>query len=359
MKTLFIAPNLEGGGAQKALLKLARGLTERGHDARVLIFERHIEHFVPDGLTVEALLPPGRQFSGGWLGKRVLAWRLRKWFRNAASKGAFDLIISTLPFTDEVVRLAGLPGVWYRIANTLSGEIANLAGKKAKRRRARYIRLYDRQNIIAVSQGVAEDLQAEFHLANSRIEVIYNPFDFGEMVRLSKERDADLPNVPYLLHVGRFARQKRHDVLFDAYKASGLPHQLVLLTQPNPALTDLITARGLTGRVVIAGFRKNPYPWYANAAAVLLTSDFEGMPNVLIEALACGVPVVSTDCPSGPREVLTHSMRRFLVPRGDTLQIARRLQEIVESRPDIDKTVLAPFEMSTILEQVESLAAKS
>ena len=137
MKALLITSNLEGGGAQKAMLKLANGLTGRGHDVAVLVLERRIEHSLPAGLKLETLLLAGTPLSGGWLGKRMLAWRLRRWFRDATRSAGFDLIISTLPLADEVVRLARLPRVWFRIANTLSSEIAGLSGLKAKRRRAK------------------------------------------------------------------------------------------------------------------------------------------------------------------------------------------------------------------------------
>ena len=359
MKALLITSNLEGGGAQKAMLKLAKGLTERGHDVTVLVLERRIEHSLPPGLKLESLLPAGIALSAGWLGKRMLAWRLRRWFRHATQSSGFNLIISTLPLTDEVVRLARLPRVWFRIANTLSSEIARLSDHKAKRRRERYRRLYEGANIIAVSQGVAGDLRNNLGLARARIETIYNPFDLEDMRALSRQHDPDIPAEPYVLHVGRFAKQKRHDVLLDAYKASGIPHRLVLLAQPHPALSAMIEARGLASRVTVAGFRENPYPWYANAAALVLTSDFEGMPNVLVEALACGTPVVSTDCPSGPREVLTGSMSRYLVPPGDTDAIAARLRDVVQSRPDIDPDVIALFQHDKVLAAVESLGRAS
>ena len=359
MKALLITSNLEGGGAQKAMLNLAKGLTDRGHDVTVLVFERQIEHSLRSGLKLETLLPAGSALSGGWLGKRMLAWRLRRWFRHATRSAGFDLIISTLPLADEVVRRARLPGVWFRIANTLSSEIAGLGGRKAERRRERYRKLYQAANIIAVSQGVAHDLRNNLGLAQARIETIYNPFDFEDMRALSRQHDPDIPPDPYILHVGRFARQKRHDVLLDAYKASGIPHRLVLLTQPHAALSDMIASRGLESRVTIAGFRENPYPWYANAAALVLTSDFEGMPNVLVEALACGTPVISTDCPSGPREVLRGSMSRFLVPPGDSDAIATRLREVIQSRPSIDPDVIAPFRHDKVLAAIESLAGPS
>ena len=108
MKALLITSNLEGGGAQKAMLKLARGLGERKHHVTVLVLERRIEHALPAGLKLETLLPAGVALSGGFFGKRMLAWRLRRWFRQATRSSGFDLIISTLPLADEVLRKVGL-----------------------------------------------------------------------------------------------------------------------------------------------------------------------------------------------------------------------------------------------------------
>ena len=146
---------------------------------------------------------------------------------------------------------------------------------------------------------------------------IYNGFDLEAIRAAAARPEPDLPREPFVLHVGRFMPQKRHDLLFDAWNRAGLPHRLVLLTAPSRELETLISAKKLDRRVLVAGFRPNPYPWMRAAELLVLSSDREGLPNVLVEALACGTRVVSTDCPSGPREILQGELARWLVPTGD------------------------------------------
>lgn len=357
MRILFVIANLEGGGAQRAILNVAKGLAARGHEAHVALLEHRIDYPVPDTIEVHAIRAPGERLVGGWFGKWRAAAKLRRLHRKLTKDAPFDITLSSLPFTDEVVKRAGLPRVWFRIANNLSAEIAALGNpRRAARRRARYRRIYDGERLIAVSKGVADDLREGLGLRRADIVTIYNPFDFGEIRAQADVPEPDLPAEPYLVHAGRFQRQKRHDVLLDAFKASGLPHRLVLLTAPSPELSALIASCGLEARVTVAGFRNNPFPWYAKAEAMVLSSDREGMPNVLVEALACGTPVVSTDCPSGPAEVLTGEMRRWLVPCGDAAQLAARMREVVELKPAIESSLLARFSKDAALDAVEALA---
>ncbi|MCC6947653.1 MAG: glycosyltransferase [Bradyrhizobiaceae bacterium] len=346
--------NLLGGGAERATINLAKGLTSRGHESHIILLEQLAEYSVPPAVKVHALTVPGYRRPGGWLGKRLMSWKLRRLHR---ALGSFDLVLSTLPLADEVVRHANLPNVHFRIANNLSVKIAAMENlDKAARRLRRYRWIYDEQRLIAVSKGVATDLREGLGLSRAAITTIYNPFDFDEIRTLSKAVDPDLPERPYIIHAGRFQRQKRHDLLLDAFKAAALPHQLVLLTAPSAELTALIASRGLEERVTVAGFRENPFPWYANAAALVLSSDREGMPNMVIEALICGTPVVSTDCPSGPAEILTGSMRRWLVPCGDAAALATRMREVVESPPAIDPALLERFSKDAAFNAIEALA---
>jgi glycosyltransferase involved in cell wall biosynthesis len=349
MNFAFVLTNLAGGGAEKAILKLAAALTARGHDAEIVLLEDRIEHAVPPGLQVHALAGQARH---GWLGKRLLARRLR---RHLADRS--DLVISTLPFADEVATLANLPRHWCRIANTLGSEIAKLAATspaKARRRLGRYRRLYGSRPLIAVSQGVADDLRQALGIA-TRIETIVNAFDFAAMRRAAAEPVADLPERPYVLHVGRFAPQKRHDLLLDAWCRVASDRQLVLLTEPDARLQALIAARGLADRVRIAGFRANPYPWLAGADLLVLCSDHEGLPNVLIEALACGTPALSTDCPSGPREILA-AFPECLIPCGDAAALATAIDRALAAPPDPARADLSAYASEAVAIAYEHLA---
>jgi glycosyltransferase involved in cell wall biosynthesis len=320
MKVALVLTNLAGGGAEAAMLRLATALGRRGHAVTLLLLENRIDHALPGG--VELVKLSERRISGGWLGKWASARRLRAALLRL---GRVDLTVSTLPFADEVTARVRAPNVWFRIANTLSAEVEKLGTgnpRKAARRLARYRSLYEGRNLVAVSDGVADDLRGALRLQRARIVRIYNGFDLDAIGRRAQDGAPGIPPEAFVLHVGRFMPQKRHDLLLDAWRIAALPHRLVLLTAPDERLEEMIRQRGLSGRVTVAGFQPNPYPWMRAAELVVLSSDREGMPNVLVEAVASGTRVVSTDCPSGPREVLRGELARGLVPPGDAVALA-------------------------------------
>ncbi len=358
MRIGFILTNLAGGGAEKAVLNIAAGLAERGHRTDIIALEHVVVHAVPAGTGFHALTPEGRKTSKGWLGKRLAARRLARLLKQLALEEPFQLLVSTLPFADEVAILAGTPAHWCRIANTLSAEVTRLAASdtaKAARRIARYRRMYGGRALIAVSEGVGEDLRAGIGVERSRIEVISNSFDFPAM-KIQARAPAALPQRPYVIHVGRYSGQKRHDLLLEAFARIGGAHRLVLLADDAPGLRAIVEARGLAGRVTVAGFQHNPFPWIAAADLLVLCSDHEGLPNVIIEALALGVPVVSTDCPSGPREILGAALPGCLVPMGDAGALAAAMARALADRPDASRVDLSRYAKDRVLRAYEQLA---
>lgn len=358
MRILLVTNDVVVGGAQGALVNLARGLTQRDHDVHLVLLDHLFEYALPPTLNVHTLTKRGERMPRGWFGKRQLSRKLRSLHASLTQEAEFDIVISTLPLADEVVSEARLENSYYRIATNLSAEIKVMGDtRKAKRRVRRYRRMYEGQKLIAVSEGVATDLRDHMDYSRAEITTIYNPFDFDEIRSLSKLDEPELPNEPFIIHAGRFDPQKRHDLLLDAFKAASLPHRLVLLTQPSSALSALISSRQLDNKVTITGFRDNPFPWYAAASALVLSSDYEGMPNVLIEALACGTPVVSTDCPSGPSELLQGEMRHWLVPCGDPNALAERMSEVILTNPTIDPSMLTRFFKDAALDAVEKLGS--
>ncbi|MDP3514999.1 MAG: glycosyltransferase [Sulfuritalea sp.] len=352
MRFALFTTNLAGGGAEKALAKIASGLAARGHEVDFIVCEDAGQYPPPAGCRFHVL---AARAGHGWLGKRRLAWRLNR----VLAANPHDLLVSTLPFADEIAALARAPRHVCRIANTLSAEIARLPAAKAQRRAARYRGLYRTRPLVAVSQGVAADLQAAFGIDAGQISVIANPFDFAAIRALAAEPCPDRPGEAYILHVGRFAAQKRHDLLLAAYARAKLPQLLMLLTPPDAGLTALIARHGLQRRVAIANFQANPYPWMAAAELLVLCSDHEGLPNVLIEALACGTRVVSTDCPSGPREILVGELAQRLVPCDDIEALAAAMQAAVMTpKPDAVAVAaaLAPYDAERALDAWENLA---
>jgi len=360
MKFGFVLTNLAGGGAEKTVLTLGAALTARRNEVHIILLEHVIEHRPPADIRLCALTPNGRKISKGFLGKRLAARRLRALLRQLEEAAPFDLVVSALPFANEVTIRAEVPRHWCRIDNTLSAEIERLHSinpRKAGRRLARYRRLYGTRPLIAVSDGVAADLRGALGLPNARIERIYNPFDFAE-IRARAVESAPLPKGAYVVHVGRFAAQKRHDVLLDAWARLDVPHQLVLLTAPDGRLARMIEERGLAHRVTVAGFQTNPYPWIAGAELLALSSDHEGLPSVIIEALAVGTPVVSTDCPSGPREILGSALRECLVPVGDAAALAQAIGRALSDPPDVARVDLTPYAIKTVAAAYERLASE-
>ena len=352
MKFALFTTNLAGGGAEKALAKIGSGLAARGHEVDFIVCEDAGNYAPPAGCGFHAL---SARAGHGWLGKRRLAWRLQR----LLATRPHDLLVSTLPFADEVAALARAPRHVCRIANTLSAEIARLPAGKAQRRAARYRTLYGAHPLVTVSQGVAEDLRSHFDVAAERMRVIGNPFDAADIRLLAAEPCPARPTEPYILHVGRFAAQKRHDLLLAAYSRSELPQRLVLLTPPDARLAALVAQHGLERRVTIADFQANPYPWMAGAELLVLCSDHEGLPNVLIEALACGTRVVSTDCASGPREILTGTLSRGLVACDDMPALRQAMRDALAApRPAADDvaTALSPYAAAAALDAWESLA---
>lgn len=355
MKFALFTTNLAGGGAEKALAKIAGGLAARGHEVDFIVCEDAGNTLPPTECRLHTL---ARRAGHGWLGKRHLAWHLRR----LLAAHPHDLLVSTLPFADEIATLARAPRHVCRIANTLSAEIARLPTHKAQRRAARYRELYGSGRLVAVSQGVAADLASHFGINADSMRVIANPFDFAAIRALAAAPWPARPTEPYILHVGRFAAQKRHDLLLAAFARAELPQRLVLLTPPDEKLVALVAHADLERRVTIADFQANPYPWMADAELLVLCSDHEGLPNVLIEALACGTRVVSTDCPSGPREILGGELAQWLVPCNDAEALARAMRAALAApkpAPDVVAAALAPYASDRALDAWETLAQES
>ena len=199
--------------------------------------------------------------------------------------------------------------------------------------------------IVAVSHGVADDLAKVTRIPRERIRVIYNPVVTPDLLRKAEE-PVEHPwfsdgSQPVVLGVGRLHIQKDFPTLIKAFaivrqKRSA---KLVILGEgeERPRLEALVKELGLENDVWMPGFVDNPFKFMAKASVFVLSSAWEALPTVLIEALACGCPVVSTDCPSGPSEILEGGKWGKLVPVGDHEKLAEAILETIESSPDREK----------------------
>jgi glycosyltransferase involved in cell wall biosynthesis len=192
--------------------------------------------------------------------------------------------------------------------------------------------------ILAVSDGVAEDLARTIGVSRDKLDVIYNPIVDEELDSLAEEA-VDHPwfdeEVPVILAAGRLVDQKDYPMLLEAFSLlrRRTAARLVILGdgELRQSLRNLAEKLGIDGDVAFLGFVPNPYRYMRRCSVFALSSRFEGFGNVIVEAMACSVPVVATDCPSGPSEIITDGADGFLVPVGDAGSMANALQRLLEN----------------------------
>ncbi|MCP4683055.1 MAG: glycosyltransferase [Desulfobacterales bacterium] len=236
-----------------------------------------------------------------------------------------------------------------RVGTTVS---AALEGKGRSFKYFRYLPmrvLYPRADeIVVVSQGVAREMARITGLPVSHFHVLANPVISSRMTRLAYEK-ADRPwfngPEPLIVGAGRLTRQKDFITLIKAFAGlqARCPSRLVILGEgrDRSKLEALATDLGIGDRVDLPGHTSNPYAYMRRASLFVLSSMWEGSPNVLTEALALGTPVVATDCPSGPRDILANGRYGELVPVGDDKQMADAMFSTLANPPEKNKLLQA------------------
>lgn len=357
-RILFAIDDLSGGGAEKVVLTLIEALQQLGHQPYLLTLGTRQDYEIPEDtphLTVPQLSGVFRKLAGYRRHAAKIDQQLSATWPNVS----FDLIVSNLHRCDRTLHYCRDLEHWNCLHKPLSP--AFLGHRRGLERwwKCRKVRaVYNGGRWIGVSQGILDDLQQVFDAKPVNKAVIHNPFDIEYIQRLSREQNP-LADQDYLIHVGRFHREKRHDRLLAAYKASNVESRLVLVGQGDEQLVKTqIDALGLANRVTVLGFQPNPYPLIAGARALLLSSEYEGLGNVLVEALICGTPAVSVDCPTGPREILTGDLSHWLVPPDDVNTFAKVICKVIASPPIIEPRHYLGFSSKVVAEAYVSLCGK-
>jgi glycosyltransferase involved in cell wall biosynthesis len=193
--------------------------------------------------------------------------------------------------------------------------------------------------IIAVSKGTKNSLVNHFGMREARVIVIYNPVDLDKIRVLFSER-VDHPwftekGVLIIIAVGRFVNQKGFPHLVKAFSMvvnKIRMARLVILGEGSERqrLENLVLELGLKDKVNLLGYQQNPYKFMAKSYLFVLSSLYEGFPNVVLEAMACGVPVIATSCPSGPEEIITDGINGYLVAVGDVDALAGAILKLLK-----------------------------
>jgi glycosyltransferase involved in cell wall biosynthesis len=352
---IFISFSGEGG-VERMIINLAKGFASAGHAVDLVLARAQGEHLkgIPETIRVVRLEA-----------KHTLTalFALSRYLRRekpAALLAPKDRAMKTAVLAR---RLSGTrPRLVGRLGTTVS---AALEGRSWLHKAVWYagMRLFYRfvDRIVAVSEGVAHDVVAISGLPRDRIAVVRNPVVTSELPNLAAQ-PVDHPffapgQPPVILGAGRFTRQKDFPTLIRAFAKlrAGRPCRLVILGEGRSrgALEALAAALGVEKDVSLPGFIGNPYAYMAKARLFVLSSAWEGSPNVLTEAMAVGTPVVSTECPSGPREILHGGRFGPLVPVGDAEAMAQAMLETLDDpiKPETLKAAVAEYTVEASVRQ--------
>jgi len=361
--------SLAGGGAERVVLDLANAFTKRGHAVDLVLSLRRGELVseIPDSVRVVELGTAGPIHVFRTLFRLpshtrrvILPAMIRRRRKKIRSLPRLERYLreqrpDVLMATTDMANLLALWGGWLARSSTrlfikadvnlttwIDDAIDPLRRALPQLIAAWYPRAH---GIVAVSAGLADELAQIAAIPRNRITVIYNPIDCRRIADLAAEDLADQwfqpGQPPVVLAAGRLHAQKDYPTLLRAFARlrTNRPARLVILGEGSERarLELLVKELGVAADVRLPGFEKNPFAYMARAAAFVLSSEWEGLSNVLIEALACGCPVVSTDCPHGPGEVLDGGRYGMLVQARDPDSLAQAIGRTLDRTADPEK----------------------
>lgn len=334
-KISILLPDLRSGGVERIRIVLAREFARAGHEVEFVLMHARGELLAEAQAefgVVDLACPRARN----------LPLTLTRYLRRRRPDA---LLAAMWPLTviAPLMRLAGYRGqIVVSEHNTLSvqygywGRLHHVAlrGSMAASYRLAHAR-------VGVSSGVCDDIGALSGLSRTAFEVVHNPVSIrpGPDAQLLQSVDTlwAAPRGARIVTVGSMKAQKNHPLLLRAFAQMARPDARLMFVGTGAGETDLRALAGELGvasQVIFAGFHPDPTPFYQTADLFVLSSDYEGFGNVIVEALACGTSVVSTDCPSGPAEILQNGKYGRLVPVRDAQALADAMQEALTAPHD-------------------------
>lgn len=334
----FFIGSFGGGGIERVTAHLAHGLVKSGIKIDLVLNRSESPHLwrMPSETRIFDLKQPRLSLS-----LPGLVQYLRRERPSA--------LLAADHYLNELALLAGhIAGVPTRIVVAEHNQLSKTA-QNGSQMKARLAPLFARflypwaDGIIAVSNGVAKDLASTASLPLNSIHTIYNPVITPELFISAKDPVEhpwfNSPEIPVILGVGKLEAQKDFPNLIQAFARVRQTRQarLVILGwgSDRPQLEALIQELGLQDDVDLPGYVQNPYAYMARSTVFALSSAWEGLPTVLIEAMALGIPVVSTDCESGPSEILAQGQYGYLTPVGNSEALADAILHVLSGNAKV------------------------
>lgn len=352
-RILFMVPNLRGGGAERVVVTLLRHLDRTQFEPSLVVVDLAGAAYLDD-------LPPDVEVIGlGCTRVRQALLRMVRLIRGRQP----DLVFSTLGHLNLALAMVrwALPSetrLIGREATILSQMVETMSVAWLwKLMYAYFYRRFDR--IVCQSRTMRQDLVEGFCIPPRLMEVIHNPLEVDRVRQLAQAEapaiEAD-PAAIRFITAGRLSHEKGFDLLIEALAQCGNPRMHLSILGEGPLrqyLEDLVAARGLAGQVRFLGFQKNPYPHLRAAHAFVSSSRYEGFPNVVLEAMACGTPVISTPI-GASEEILRDVAGCELIADVSPEALARALASF---RPGsrLPAEVVTPYAIPAILEQYSGL----
>ena len=398
----ILIPSLAGGGAQRTALKIAGGLARRRHRVDIVLFVPSIAYLkeVPSAARLIVLcgckqwarrakadMPASAIWRPEHAPRVQLARLAAGLIRDFPAGAAVLLRRAALGRALRLVRYVERERPDILFANLAPAEypaffarrlavprdfppivpiMRNVVKPGTQHTKRRQLLFRETAHVVAVSQGVADNVSASLCLRTETITPIYNPTFTPDIARRAAAAAAHPwfgdGGAPVILGAGRLAPQKDFPTLIEAFRrvSAARACRLVILGEGplRPQLEGRVRALGIEDGVSLPGWTENPYAFMSRAALFVLSSRHEGFPGVLVEALACGCPAVSTDCPAGPSEILEDP--GLLAPVGDPEALSQVMLQALD-RP-VDKAALraraARFSVERAVDGYETLIAR-
>lgn len=351
----FLINSLGGGGAEGVCVSLANGFAQRGWKVTLVVL--HLEKAVRD----EELCPDVNLLVLGRMHARTALFALWQYLRVHRPERVLAFNHQLAVGLVVVRSVSGLTfSIIARNINTLNLKRELESSFWHKHVVDFVVRtLYKKvDHVIAQSQGMREDLLAHYGFDDRQITQINNPLNprIGNYLRLKGNGRVDRED--YLLCVGRLEQQKAFHFALEAFSriAPEFPRLRLKLVGDGSLkqrLIDQARTAGISEKIDFTGFVKDVAPYYLHARATVLTSDYEGFPNVLIESICLGTPVVAFDCPSGPREIVQDGVNGYLVRYRDADHLENCLRKVLNR--DWDSKTMAEmvekYRIETVIEE--------